>query len=226
MVESFNKFESRDIKIAGVKKLNSHYQIRQWTFISYLSQPPVTSLGKPIFYWVHLVLFCTSWSCTSINLPSQGVPSNSAPPRQMVLVIGDQLVKEVPCSSLGVYSTWGRLKDTGHSLTSIPIEPVGSRGLLYMRPREYAVTVPHDDAVHFMGSDDATTSVMAVLRHTGEGIQAYRWWSTGIHVREHRHTGEGVQAYWWRNTHILVRDIQAYWGGNTGIQVREYSRGI
>ncbi|XP_018020408.1 protein N-terminal asparagine amidohydrolase-like [Hyalella azteca] len=89
----------------------------------------------------------------------------------MVLAVGEQLVKEVPSSITGVYSTWARLKDTGHALTNIPTETVGSRGLLYLRPREYAVTVPHDDAVLCIGTDDATTSVVAVLRHTGG------WWA-------------------------------------------------
>ncbi|KAF2360921.1 Protein N-terminal asparagine amidohydrolase, partial [Trinorchestia longiramus] len=85
----------------------------------------------------------------------------------MVLVIGDQVVKEVPSSTSGVYSTWCPLKDTAHALANIHVDTIGCLGLLYIRPREFAVTVPHDDAVHFLGTDDATTSVMAVLRHTG-----------------------------------------------------------
>ncbi|XP_063591856.1 protein N-terminal asparagine amidohydrolase-like [Penaeus indicus] len=86
----------------------------------------------------------------------------------MVLIVGEQLVKEVPSSTSGVYSSWPRLKETAHALTTMLTEEVGPRGLLYLRQREYAVTVPHDENLLILGTDDATTSVMAVLRHTGE----------------------------------------------------------
>lgn len=86
----------------------------------------------------------------------------------MVLIIGDQMVKEVPSSTTGVYTTWPHLKETSHALTTMITEELSPRGLLYLRQREYAVTVPHDENVQFLGTDDATTSVMAVLRHTSE----------------------------------------------------------
>ena len=86
----------------------------------------------------------------------------------MVLIIGEQLVKEVPSTSAGIYSSWPQLKDSSHALTNMMTEDVSPRGLLYLRQREYAVTVPQDDSVQFFGTDDATTSVMAVLRHTGK----------------------------------------------------------
>lgn len=82
--------------------------------------------------------------------------------------MGEHLVKEVPSSTTGVYTSWPRLKETAHALTSMLTEEVGPRGLLYLRQREYAVTVPQDENLGILGTDDATTSVMAVLRHTGE----------------------------------------------------------
>lgn len=86
----------------------------------------------------------------------------------MVLIVSEHLVKEVPSTITGVYSSWPRLKETSHALTTMLTEEVGPRGLLYLRQREYAVTVPQDENLAIMGTDDATTSVMAVLRHTGQ----------------------------------------------------------
>lgn len=40
---------------------------------------------------------------------------------------------------------------------------------LYVNQREFAMTVPEDDSVSILGSDDATTCHIAVLRHTGNG---------------------------------------------------------
>ena len=87
---------------------------------------------------------------------------------RMVLIINEHLVKEVPPSTSTLYTTWPRLKEASSGLTSLPTETMSCRGLLYLRPREYAVTVPQDEVVQILGTDDATTSVMAVLRHTGE----------------------------------------------------------
>lgn len=82
--------------------------------------------------------------------------------------MGEHLVKELPSSTSGIYSSWPRLKETAHALTTMLTEEIGPRGLLYLRQREYAVTVPHDENLVILGTDDATTSVMTVLRHTGE----------------------------------------------------------
>ena len=92
---------------------------------------------------------------------------------RMVLVICDQLLKEVPSTTAAIYSTWPALKDSSHALTTMIPEELGSRGLLYLRQREYAVTVSHDENVQILGTDDATTSVMAVLRHTGKYLQRH-----------------------------------------------------
>ncbi|MPC46212.1 Protein N-terminal asparagine amidohydrolase [Portunus trituberculatus] len=90
---------------------------------------------------------------------------------KMVLIVGEHLVKEVPSSTSGIYTSWPRLKETAHALTSMLTEEVGPHGLLYLRQREYAVTVPRDENLAILGTDDATTSVMAVLRHTGEYLK-------------------------------------------------------
>ncbi|KAK3092015.1 hypothetical protein FSP39_024462, partial [Pinctada imbricata] len=42
-------------------------------------------------------------------------------------------------------------------------------GLLYVGQREMAATVPEDGQIQMLGTDDATTCHMVVLRHTGSG---------------------------------------------------------
>ncbi|XP_056662165.1 protein N-terminal asparagine amidohydrolase isoform X2 [Monodelphis domestica] len=50
-----------------------------------------------------------------------------------------------------------------------PVQPVGPRGLLYVQQRELAVTSPQDGSISVLGSEDATTCHIVVLRHTGTG---------------------------------------------------------
>ncbi|KYO30557.1 protein N-terminal asparagine amidohydrolase isoform B [Alligator mississippiensis] len=52
-------------------------------------------------------------------------------------------------------------------LTSQPAQTVGPKGLLYVQQREFAVTTPADGSVSVLGSEDATTCHLVVLRHTG-----------------------------------------------------------
>lgn len=48
---------------------------------------------------------------------------------------------------------------------SIQIGPVG---LLYVGQREMAAVATHDKNVNIIGSDDATTCIIVVVRHSGE----------------------------------------------------------
>lgn len=45
-------------------------------------------------------------------------------------------------------------------------------GLLYVRQREMAAVAPHDKSVNIIGSDDATTCIIVVVRHSGSGAVA------------------------------------------------------
>ncbi|XP_047390260.1 protein N-terminal asparagine amidohydrolase isoform X3 [Sciurus carolinensis] len=49
------------------------------------------------------------------------------------------------------------------------VQQVGPQGLLYVQQRELAVTSPKDGSISILGSDDATTCHIVVLRHTGNG---------------------------------------------------------
>ncbi|XP_066186396.1 protein N-terminal asparagine amidohydrolase isoform X2 [Sylvia atricapilla] len=59
------------------------------------------------------------------------------------------------------------LEEKAKLLRSQPAQIVEPRGLLYVQQREFAVTTPKDGSVSILGSDDATTCHIVVLRHTG-----------------------------------------------------------
>ncbi|XP_074775890.1 protein N-terminal asparagine amidohydrolase isoform X2 [Athene noctua] len=61
------------------------------------------------------------------------------------------------------------LEEKAKLLRSQPAQIVEPRGLLYVQQREFAVTTPKDGSVSILGSDDATTCHIVVLRHTGSG---------------------------------------------------------
>uniref|UniRef100_A0A2K6LXW4 Protein N-terminal asparagine amidohydrolase n=2 Tax=Rhinopithecus TaxID=542827 RepID=A0A2K6LXW4_RHIBE len=49
------------------------------------------------------------------------------------------------------------------------VQQVGPQGLLYVQQRELAVTSPKNGSISILGSDDATTCHIVVLRQTGNG---------------------------------------------------------
>ncbi|XP_030340180.1 protein N-terminal asparagine amidohydrolase isoform X1 [Strigops habroptila] len=61
------------------------------------------------------------------------------------------------------------LEEKAKLLRSQPAQIVEPKGLLYVQQREFAVTTPKDGSVSILGSDDATTCHIVVLRHTGSG---------------------------------------------------------
>ncbi|XP_063199871.1 protein N-terminal asparagine amidohydrolase isoform X2 [Chroicocephalus ridibundus] len=61
------------------------------------------------------------------------------------------------------------LEEKAKLLRSQPAQIVEPKGLLYVQQREFAVTTPEDGSVSILGSDDATTCHIVVLRHTGSG---------------------------------------------------------
>ncbi|CAO2586945.1 Protein N-terminal asparagine amidohydrolase [Lemmus lemmus] len=58
------------------------------------------------------------------------------------------------------------LEERARLLRGQSVQQVGPQGLLYVQQRELAVTSPKDDSISILGSDDATTCHIVVLRHT------------------------------------------------------------
>lgn len=48
------------------------------------------------------------------------------------------------------------------------LSQIGPLGLLYVGQREMAAVASHDKNVNIIGSDDATTCIIVVVRHSGE----------------------------------------------------------
>ncbi|POI34876.1 hypothetical protein CIB84_001372 [Bambusicola thoracicus] len=67
----------------------------------------------------------------------------------------------------GVIRAHPHLEEKAKLLRSQPTQIVEPKGLLYVQQREFAVTTPNDGSVSILGSDDATTCHLIVLRHTG-----------------------------------------------------------
>ncbi|KAG5877398.1 hypothetical protein JTB14_037020 [Gonioctena quinquepunctata] len=87
----------------------------------------------------------------------------------MVLVLNGVLQAKCPQDTQSLYNSHPVYRDTAGQLLAIPNKVIGPVGLLYVQQREYAATVPHDKNVNIIGSDDATTCIIVVIRHSGSG---------------------------------------------------------
>ncbi|KAL1497945.1 hypothetical protein ABEB36_008825 [Hypothenemus hampei] len=109
----------------------------------------------------------------------------------MVLVLNGVLQTKCPQDIQSLYNTHPVYKESAAQLLSISnkvnftrtvtrlqrntdiiVKVIGPVGLVYVRQRELASTVPHDKNVSILGSDDATTCIIVVVRHTGSGAVA------------------------------------------------------
>ncbi|KAL6264028.1 protein N-terminal asparagine amidohydrolase [Pogonomyrmex barbatus] len=91
----------------------------------------------------------------------------------MVLVVGGVVLQEeIPVDSRSLYATHPIYRESAAQLHSIPAKLVGPAGLLYVQQREMAATLPHDKNVSILGSDDMTTCIIVIVRHSGSGATA------------------------------------------------------
>lgn len=68
-----------------------------------------------------------------------------------------------------LYERYPHLQENARQFCSRPLVDVDPKCVLYVQQREYAATTPADKNVSVIGSDDATTCHLVVLRHTGSG---------------------------------------------------------
>ncbi|XP_015184955.1 PREDICTED: protein N-terminal asparagine amidohydrolase isoform X1 [Polistes dominula] len=90
----------------------------------------------------------------------------------MVLILNGVLQEDVPTDSRSLYVSHPIYRETATQLHSIPAKLVGPVGLLYVQQREMAATVPVDKNVSILGSDDMTTCIIVVVKHSGSGASA------------------------------------------------------
>lgn len=74
-----------------------------------------------------------------------------------------------PSSTEELFDKYPRLQENAKAFCSTPLVDVDPKCLLYVRQREFAATTPDDSTVSVIGSDDATTCHIVVVRHTGSG---------------------------------------------------------
>lgn len=87
----------------------------------------------------------------------------------MVVVLNGVLADECPASVRALLAAHPGYRDAAAALLAAPPRALGPQGLLYVMQREYAATMPLDKNVTIIGSDDATTCIIAVVRHSGSG---------------------------------------------------------
>ncbi|KAH8036844.1 hypothetical protein HPB51_006113 [Rhipicephalus microplus] len=87
----------------------------------------------------------------------------------MPLVINGAVVDQLPPDTRTLFETYPHFKEIAAALISQVPKVIGPLGLLYVHQREFAVTVPQDKNVSVLGTDEATTCTMAIIRHTGSG---------------------------------------------------------
>nr|XP_034360392.1 protein N-terminal asparagine amidohydrolase isoform X4 [Arvicanthis niloticus] len=86
----------------------------------------------------------------------------------MPLLVDGQRVR-LPRSAAELVRAHPLLEERARLLRGQSVQQVGPQGLLYVQQRELAVTSPKDGSISILGSDDATTCHIVVLRHTGNG---------------------------------------------------------
>uniref|UniRef100_A0A4W4FDC9 Protein N-terminal asparagine amidohydrolase n=2 Tax=Electrophorus electricus TaxID=8005 RepID=A0A4W4FDC9_ELEEL len=72
-------------------------------------------------------------------------------------------------STTELFSKYSHLKENAKVFSSKSLVTVEPKCLLYVQQREFAATTPADHSVSVIGSGDATTCHLVVLRHTGSG---------------------------------------------------------
>ncbi|XP_023230791.1 protein N-terminal asparagine amidohydrolase-like [Centruroides sculpturatus] len=87
----------------------------------------------------------------------------------MPLAVNGIIIEDVPSDTRTLFELYPHLKEVAVSLIAQVPKVIGPVGLLYIHQREFAVTGLHDKHINILGTDDATTCIIVVLRHTGSG---------------------------------------------------------
>ncbi|XP_057605534.1 uncharacterized protein LOC130861056 [Hippopotamus amphibius kiboko] len=104
------------------------------------------------------------WGGRRRRLPE---PAGAAASAMPLLVEGRRV--RLPQSAADLVRAHPFLEERARLLRGQSVQQVGPQGLLYVQQRELAVTSPKDGSISILGSDDATTCHIVVLRHTGNG---------------------------------------------------------
>lgn len=92
----------------------------------------------------------------------------------MVLVLNGVIQDETVCpkNSSNLFLQHPHYRTTATQLTQMPVRIITTNpqiGLLYVHQRELGAVPSHDKQINLIGSDDATTCIIAIIKHTGSG---------------------------------------------------------
>ena len=93
----------------------------------------------------------------------------------MPLLINGVPIDDAPRDLHAFFATYPHFKESAAALCSMKPQVVGPLGLLYIFQREFGVTYPHDNKITIMGTDDVTTGLILVVRHTGRKELGQAW---------------------------------------------------
>lgn len=88
----------------------------------------------------------------------------------MPLLIEDKPMGPCPKSVTDFLQRYPKFSEGAVVLTSKPVKAVPPHGLLYAGQREMAVVSPEDGTIQVLGTDDATTCHIVVLRHSASHV--------------------------------------------------------
>ncbi|XP_078736734.1 protein N-terminal asparagine amidohydrolase isoform X1 [Lampetra fluviatilis] len=87
----------------------------------------------------------------------------------MPLLVGGEALGPCPSTRSFIEKHGARYQADAAALRAQPVRTVGPEGLVYLHQGEMAATEPTDDATWLLGSEEATTCHLVVLRHSGSG---------------------------------------------------------
>ncbi|VEN52729.1 unnamed protein product [Callosobruchus maculatus] len=90
----------------------------------------------------------------------------------MVLFINEERQSYYPTNMKALFDSFSEYKTSGSNFSALPSTMVGHRGSLYIMQREYAAVAPKNEIVNILGSDDATTCIIIIVRDSHSGSTA------------------------------------------------------
>ncbi|CAH1795030.1 unnamed protein product [Owenia fusiformis] len=120
----------------------------------------------------------------------------------MPLYVQGKKLTQIQDSVTDFFEEFPHFKENGKELCSQTKKVIQPQGLLYVDQREYAAVTPNDTCIKTLGSDDATTCHIVVMRHSvtkvtclghldGSGTEAGLREMMDLVIRLSDHTTEG-----------------------------------
>lgn len=89
----------------------------------------------------------------------------------MVILVNDQIVNESELSVNSLLEKFPKLKAASEFVINQELRIVEKQAkVLYVGQKEMGVVSPNDDVVNIVGSEDATTCHIVILRHVSTGV--------------------------------------------------------